>query len=74
MVQKCLQCYCKQDSQFVYDEFLKGCIQIATHKHGCCVLQKCIGNADPENKAKLIDKVIECTKFFVIDPFANYVV
>ena len=74
VIQKCLHEYSLDDSQFVYDEFLDGCYEIATHKHGCCVLQKCITKADPENKEKLINKVIELTSTFVKDPFANYVV
>ena len=29
-------------NQFLYDIIINKLIEIGTHKHGCCVLQKCI--------------------------------
>lgn len=30
------------------------CVDIATHRHGCCVLQKCIRNFTGEYQEKLV--------------------
>lgn len=42
----------KKDNQFIYDAVTKGtnCIQVATHRHGCCVLQRCIDHASKTQK------------------------
>lgn len=34
-----------EDSQFIYDAAAGNCLDIATHRHGCCVLQRCIDYA-----------------------------
>lgn len=37
-------------NQFIYDEITHDCLPIAMHKHGCCVLQKCIDSSNPDQK------------------------
>ena len=32
-------------------------IQVAVHRHGCCVLQRCLDAAGPDLRIKLIDEV-----------------
>lgn len=39
-----------EDSQFIYDAACGHCVEIATHRHGCCVLQRCIDFATPAQK------------------------
>ena len=53
---------------------IKQCVQIACHKHGCCVMQKCIDAANQEQKRALTMEIAENTKTFVKNPFGNYVV
>jgi pumilio RNA-binding family len=50
------------------------CVQIACHKHGCCVMQKCIDGADPAQKLQLTLKIADFTQTFVRNPYGNYVV
>lgn len=50
------------------------CAQIACHKHGCCVMQKCIDNASQKQLISLTMKIAKNTRLFVEDPFANYVI
>jgi hypothetical protein len=40
------------DNQFIYDAVTTGsnCVQVATHRHGCCVLQRCIDHASEKQK------------------------
>ena len=42
VIQRCLQRLGPEDSQFVYDAACLHTTDIATHRHGCCVLQRCI--------------------------------
>lgn len=53
---------------------MKQCVEIACHKHGCCVMQKCIDGADVQQKKELTSKIAEHTQTFVRNPFGNYVV
>jgi hypothetical protein len=39
VVQRCLQRLSAADAQFIYDAAGAHCVEIATHRHGCCVLQ-----------------------------------
>jgi len=34
-------------------------LQVAVHRHGCCVLQRCLDAAGPNLRIKLIDEVSE---------------
>jgi hypothetical protein len=37
-------------NQFLYDIIISKIIEIGTHKHGCCVLQKCIEGGNPSQR------------------------
>ena len=39
VVQRCLQRLGPEDSQFIYDAAGEHCVEVASHRHGCCVLQ-----------------------------------
>lgn len=32
-------------------------MQVAVHRHGCCVLQRCLDAAGPDLRIKLVDEV-----------------
>lgn len=57
VVQRCLQRLGPDDSQFVYDAAAAHCTEIATHRHGCCVLQRCIDFATPTQKTELVGEI-----------------
>jgi hypothetical protein len=57
VVQRCLQRLGPEDSQFIYDAAKAHCVEIATHRHGCCVLQRCIDFATPDQKTELVQEV-----------------
>jgi pumilio RNA-binding family len=57
VVQRCLQRLGPDDSQFVYDAAKAHCVEIATHRHGCCVLQRCIDFATPQQKMELVHEI-----------------
>lgn len=57
VIQRCLQRLGPEESQFVYDAAAANTMDIATHRHGCCVLQRCIDFATPTQKRRVVDKI-----------------
>ncbi len=52
----------------------KNCVEVASHRHGCCVLQRCIDHALGSQREQLIDEISKHALRLVQDQFANYVV
>ncbi len=59
VVQRCLQRLGSEDAQFIYDAACENTVSIATHRHGCCVLQRCIDFATPAQKEVLVQRIAE---------------
>ena len=59
VVQRCLQRLGPEDSQFIYAAAADHCLDIATHRHGCCVLQRCVDYATNVQKRSLIERIAE---------------
>ena len=74
VVQRCLQKLEPEFNQFIYDAVAEGCIQVASHRHGCCVFQRCIDYASPKQMHQIVMEVVDKTVSLVQDPFGNYVV
>lgn len=74
VIQKCLNKLSSKDAQFIFDAVGKHCVEVGTHRHGCCVLQRCIDYADGEQKAWLIHQISNNAYTLMQDPFGNYVV
>lgn len=60
--------------QFIFDAVGTHCVVVGTHRHGCCVLQRCIDHASGNQKAHLISQITANAYALVQDPFGNYVV
>ena len=73
VIQKCLNRLSAEDAQFIFDAVGANCIVVGTHRHGCCVLQRCIDHASGAQQAKLIAQITENAFSLVQDPFGNYV-
>ena len=74
VVQRCLQKLEPEFNQFIYDAVAERCIQVASHRHGCCVFQRCIDYASPKQMHQIVMEVVDKTVSLVQDPFGNYVV
>ncbi|KAL6515302.1 hypothetical protein OROHE_018934 [Orobanche hederae] len=74
VVQRCLQCFTTEDSKFIFIAAAKYCVDIATHQHGCCVLQRCIGHATGELRENLIEEISENGLLLAQDAYGNYVI
>lgn len=74
VIQKCLNHLKSPEAQFIFDAVGEHCITVGTHRHGCCVLQRCIDHASGFQKVDLIRKITAHSFHLVQDPFGNYVV
>lgn len=74
VIQKCLNHLKSSDAQFIFDAVGEHCITVGTHRHGCCVLQRCIDHASGFQKINLVHKITMNSFDLVQDPFGNYVV
>ncbi|KAJ0241509.1 putative pumilio 7 [Hirschfeldia incana] len=74
VIQRCLQCLGTEDNKFIFDAATKFCTEIATHRHGCCVLQKCIAYSMRQQREKLIAEISRNSLLLAQDPFGNYAV
>ncbi|KAH7353000.1 hypothetical protein KP509_19G074400 [Ceratopteris richardii] len=74
VVQRCLQCLQIDDNQFIFDAAASHCVEIATHKHGCCVMQRCLDYASDGQKSQLVMEIATNALVLSQDQFGNYVV
>ncbi|KAG9390084.1 Pumilio-family RNA binding repeat [Carpediemonas membranifera] len=72
-IQKCLTCFPPDKNQLIFDAAAKACVEIAVHQHGCCVYQRCIDAATPQQRARLVDEVIRNSVQLIQDSYGNYV-
>jgi hypothetical protein len=73
VIQKCLNHLSNTDAQFIFDAVGESCVAVGTHRHGCCVIQRCIDHATGDQKMRLIGQIIAAALPLVQDPFGNYV-
>lgn len=74
VIQKCLNRLSSGDARFIFDAVGEHCVVVGTHRHGCCVLQRCIDHASGVQKTNLIAQISRNAFPLVQDPFGNYVV
>lgn len=74
VIQKCLNKLVPEDNQFIYNAIASNLIEVATHRHGCCVLQRSIDHASPAQRVQLVTEIIFNSLYLVQDPFGNYVI
>lgn len=73
VIQKILLEFDESGSQFIYNAVCRNIIDVGSHRHGCCVLQRCIDYASPTNRHLLVSNIVANTRTLVCDPFGNYV-
>ncbi|KAG6857647.1 hypothetical protein H0H87_010216 [Tephrocybe sp. NHM501043] len=74
VIQKCLNKLAPEDNQFIYNAVAANCVEVATHRHGCCVLQRCIDHASDQQRVQLVTEITYNALTLVQDPYGNYVV
>lgn len=74
VIQRALQFMKPEYNQFVFDAVCKECTTVGTHRHGCCVLQRCLDAANKQQKSDVIAQVEHQAMKLMQDPYGNYVV
>lgn len=60
-------------NSFIFNQIITNIVSVATHKHGCCVVQWCIDYANPEQRQALVNVIVENALELAQDAFGNYV-
>ncbi|XP_022966829.1 pumilio homolog 12-like isoform X1 [Cucurbita maxima] len=74
VAQHCLQFLVSEYIEFLFDAATKCCAEVATDRHGCCVLQKCLSCSDHRQRDRLLTAVVCNALFLSQDQYGNYVV
>ena len=74
VVQRCLASLPPLRAAFIYEAVRNETVRVSTHRHGCCVLQRCLDHAPEDHRVPIIGMVVHNAKKLVLDPFGNYVV
>jgi hypothetical protein len=61
-------------TQFIFDTCMRSCKEIGMHKHGCCVMQRCLEKGNKSQKMALADVIINHLSDLIEDPYGNYLV
>ena len=72
VIQRCVATLTGGRNSFVLEAVAANLVEIGTHRHGCCVLQRCLDNATGTTKEQLVSRVIEHTRSLIADQFGNY--
>jgi len=74
VIQRCLASLPPKRASFIYEAVRNEAVRVSTHRHGCCVLQRCLDHAVEQHREPIIAMVVHNAKTLVLDPFGNYVV
>ncbi|KAA0055726.1 pumilio-like protein 12-like isoform X1 [Cucumis melo var. makuwa] len=74
VAQHCLQYLMPDYIGFLFEAATKSCVEVATDRHGCCVLQKCLAVSDARHRDRLLSEVVRNALVLSQDQYGNYVV
>ncbi|KAI3653481.1 hypothetical protein MP228_001428 [Amoeboaphelidium protococcarum] len=74
VIQKCLHCFDLKYVQFIYQAVCDNVIQVACHRHGCCVFKRCYDYSSGSQLHQLNSAVYDYVYQLSTDPYGNYVV
>ncbi|KAI3702358.1 hypothetical protein L6452_28094 [Arctium lappa] len=74
VIQHCLKSFHVDEVQPILNVVTDNCLDIATDKSGCCVLQQCVLHANGISKERLLTEIIANALHLAEHPYGNYVV
>ena len=74
VVQRFLSACSPALNQFIYDAVCADVFAVATNRHGCCVLQRCVDSASDFQREALVSCIVESAVALVQDAYGNYAV
>ena len=63
-----------QHSKFIFDAVAISVGDVARHRHGCCVIQRCLDFPDFAARRYLVERIVEKSLELMQDAYGNYVV
>jgi pumilio RNA-binding family len=70
----CLSRFPPSEINFIVDVFANNCREIASHKHGCMVMQKCLLKCSDIQRERLTTHLVEVSLSLSQDQFGNYII
>ena len=61
-------------ARFVFDAVANSVGDVARHRHGCCVIQRCLDSKATEARSHLVKRIVEKSLELMQDAYGNYVV
>lgn len=61
-------------SKFVFEAVAASVGDVGRHRHGCCVIQRCLDSPPTEFRAQLVRRIVEKSLELMQDAYGNYVV
>lgn len=61
-------------SKFVFDAVAASVGDVARHRHGCCVIQRCLDSPPSDARSHLVHRIVEKSLELMQDAYGNYVV
>lgn len=61
-------------SRFVFDAVAESVGDVARHRHGCCVIQRCLDSPPGPARSNLVLRIVEKSLELMQDAYGNYVV
>ncbi|GMH47162.1 hypothetical protein TrRE_jg3733, partial [Triparma retinervis] len=74
VIQRVLQRLPHQHARFVFDAVAASVGEVARHRHGCCVIQRCLDSPKSTARSNLVAKIVEKALELMQDAYGNYVV
>lgn len=63
-----------QYTQFIFDAVAASVEDVARHRHGCCVIQRCLDSRHSSARTHLVGCIVEKSLELMQDAYGNYVV
>lgn len=74
VIQKLISHYFDEDLDFLVELVITHLLEISTHKHGCCVLQKLLNKCSNIQIEKISNEILSNSIYLMKDQFGNYVI
>ena len=74
VIQQCLQYLPLEACGFIFDEMTTEARIVSKHRHGCCVVQRCIDIIQGEPRRRLLARICKFALELMQNAFGNYVV
>lgn len=74
VIQRILLKLPQEHSHFVFEAVAESVGDVARHRHGCCVIQRCLDSPVSDARSHLVYRIVEKALELMQDAYGNYVV